>query len=113
MEFNGKSPMIQLKVSDITVGMACAADVMNKNGQLLIPENTPIEAKHIRLLKAWGFTELPIHENSESAKTLSAVVNLPSNDELERRFRQNIPSLPAVIEMKKILASGQFLRDKE
>lgn len=104
--------MNQFRVSDITVGMICAADVLNKNGQLLIPANTSIEEKHLRLLKAWGFTELPILENSGPGNTLSTVVIPPCNDELERRFRHNTPSLLAVIEMKRILGSGQFLRDE-
>ena len=104
--------MNQLRVSDITVGMVCAADILNKNGQLLIPANTSIEEKHLRLLKAWGFTELPILENSGTGNTLSTVITPPCNDELERRFRHNTPSLLAVIEMKRILGSGQFLRDE-
>ena len=104
--------MKQLRVSDITAGMVCAADILNKNGQLLIPESTPIEEKHLRLLKAWGFTELPILENSELGNTLSPVVNFPCNENIERRFRHNTPSLLAVIEMKRILGSCKFLRDK-
>ncbi len=102
--------MNQLRVNDITVGMVCAADILNKNGQLLIPANTSIEEKHLRLLKAWGFTELPIISSSEPAANQSTTATPPSTESLECRFRHNTPSLLAVIEMKKILGSGKFLR---
>ena len=102
--------MNQLKITDITAGMLCATDITNKNGQLLIPANTLIEEKHLRLLQAWGFTELPIIANSET-KALKTVSPATDNEEIERRFRLNNPTHHAIIEMKRILASGEFLRE--
>ena len=102
--------MKQLKISDITAGMLCATDISNKNGQLLIPVNTPIEEKHLRLLQAWGFTELPIISNRET-KALQTASPAADNEEIERRFRLNNLKLQAVIEMKRILTSGEFLRE--
>jgi hypothetical protein len=113
MEFEGTSTMNYQKVSDITAGMICAADISNKNGQLLIPRGTPIEEKHTRLLKAWGFTEIAIVKSIELSNAHDSLTNNPpTNEQLERRFKHNRSSLPAVIEIKKILSSGDLLGDK-
>ena len=87
--------------------MVCCGDVADKNGQILIPDNTPIEEKHLRLLKAWGITELNIINNSEPETVQTDTPSTGAeNTELLQRFILNKPHLPAVIEMKRILLSG-------
>ncbi|MBL4608116.1 MAG: hypothetical protein JKY01_09860 [Pseudomonadales bacterium] len=101
-----------MKIKEVTTGMICSSDVTSKSGQLLIPENTEILAKHLRLIKAWGITELPISVGDQRSEDTNTIANQASNEELERRFRYNVPSLPIVIEMKKILMCGEFLGNK-
>lgn len=90
--------------------MICAGDVVDKNGQMLIPDNTPIEERHLRLLKAWGITELNIiNKSGDETIQTDAPPTEAEDTELLQRFILNKPHLPAVIEMKKILLSGEFL----
>ena len=101
--------MAYLRVNEVTQGMICSADVSDKNGQLLIPENTCLEEKHLRLIKAWGVSELPILE--DGSKDSEKVAPSSTDAELEQRFIHCNALLPVVIEMKRILISGDFLRE--
>lgn len=91
--------------------MICESDISTISGQLLIPANSPIEKKHLRLFKAWGITEVPIlEESTDGVLEASNQLNAIANSDLERRFIFNSPSIPIVQEMKRILSTDHCIR---
>lgn len=57
--------MKKINVSKAQPGMILGKDVINKDGRLLYPVDTPIAQKEIRTLKMWGISEIIIQQQIE------------------------------------------------
>ena len=59
-------------------------DVLNPRGQVLIPTGTPIEAKHLRGLQAWGIKSVSVTLSSAPESVMEeAGITLMSSDEID------------------------------
>ncbi|MFO8033279.1 MAG: HDOD domain-containing protein [Desulfohalobiaceae bacterium] len=54
--------MVKIATQNLQPGMVTRQDIKDKNGRLILPENTSIEAKHLRMLKMWGIYEADIQQ---------------------------------------------------
>ena len=52
--------MAQLRVDQVQAGMELAADVLDRNGQLLIRAGTVVTDRELRLFKMWGVDALDV-----------------------------------------------------
>lgn len=52
--------MTLIACSNLKPGMTITDAVSGPDGRVLIPANTPVEARHLVLLRAWGISEVPI-----------------------------------------------------
>ncbi|MCP4675035.1 MAG: hypothetical protein GY854_05920 [Deltaproteobacteria bacterium] len=57
--------MALIQTDNMEPGMVLAADVHNRLGRLMLQAGTHIEIKHIRVLKAWGVTEVKIEGSDQ------------------------------------------------
>lgn len=58
--------MPKVDVADVEEGMTLASDVVNFNGQMLIPKGAQIVEKHLILLKTWGVEHIEIDQGEEA-----------------------------------------------
>lgn len=49
-----------LSIKEVKPGMKITQPVYNYQGQMLLPSNTVISERHMKLLKTWGVVELQI-----------------------------------------------------
>ncbi len=56
----GKGAMPVISREQLQTGMVLADSVLNPRGQILIPEGTSIEDKHLRGLKTWGIKNVTV-----------------------------------------------------
>jgi hypothetical protein len=52
--------MGKLNLDEIQPGMTLAADVLDRNGRILLKGGLSINEKHLKILKQWGVTEADI-----------------------------------------------------
>ncbi|MFW6179931.1 MAG: HDOD domain-containing protein [Desulfohalobiaceae bacterium] len=57
--------MVKIATQNIQPGMVTKQDIKDKNGRLILPQETSIEQKHIRMLKMWGIYEVDIEQEGE------------------------------------------------
>jgi hypothetical protein len=60
--------MPRVKLDGVSEGMVVAADVKNMDDMLLIPAGCALSARHIKMLRTWGVSEIQI-EGEESGST--------------------------------------------
>jgi hypothetical protein len=68
--------MGRLNLEDIQPGMVIAADVLDRNGRILLKTGLEINDKHLKILKQWGITDADIKGVSREEVTAAAVQNL-------------------------------------
>jgi hypothetical protein len=56
--------MGKLNLDQIQPGMVLAADVLDRNGRVLLKSGLEVIEKHLRILKQWGVTEADIKDVS-------------------------------------------------
>ena len=54
--------MKQIKVSDLGINAILSRDIKDRNGRLLLKENTVINDKRLKIIKAWGVTDVFIFD---------------------------------------------------
>ena len=100
--------MIRIKLDDLIPGMKIAGDVIDDNGRHLIKKQTVLTQKSIRILKAWGITEVDVFDGASNESGASSDTS-PGEDlvkKIERaliqRFMYNDLSHEAVQELLKL-----------
>jgi hypothetical protein len=68
--------MGRLNLAEIQPGMTLAADVLDRNGRVLLKTGLTINDKHLKILKQWGITDADIQGVSREEVTAAAVQHL-------------------------------------
>ncbi|MES9872311.1 MAG: hypothetical protein ABW146_04310 [Candidatus Sedimenticola sp. 6PFRAG7] len=81
-----KKQMEETVITDLDDGMTFAQDVVDSQGRILIAKGTPVQQKHIRILKSWGIERVRIIPPGPSTKTQT--VGNGSQSEFQRELQQ-------------------------
>jgi len=114
-------------IDDLTTGMVLAEDLHGPNGRLLLPKNTVLEDKHLRIFKIWGVTQVDIKGleqdscASASLESLDPEILEKSDHYAQRLFRFCDRSDPVVSELCRLatlrtaadLAAGKRVLEAE
>lgn len=78
--------MPKIEAQKAEEGMVLASDVLNLNGQLLMPKGTKLVEKHLWLFKTWGINHIDIVSQDGASST--------ANTELtDEEIRMHTPGL--------------------
>lgn len=58
---------MNITIDRIKEGMQLSENISNKFGQLLLPANTRLEKKHIKLLKTWGIQSIQVQDEEDAS----------------------------------------------
>jgi hypothetical protein len=97
--------MPKIKLDAVTEGMTVAADVKNMDDMLLAPAGCILTARHIKILRTWGISEIQIDGEEQGSTTLMTIapdVLHRLEDELMKIFWDFDPALPAQQEIFKL-----------
>ncbi len=95
--------MALIPTDKLESGMVLAADVNNRLGRLMLQAGTQIETKHIRILKAWGVTEVETEgEGKGDSEELDSAVLEQASDEVRDLFSHTDLEHPAVAELYRL-----------
>ncbi len=72
--------MAKISTQNVQPGMIVKKDIKDKNGRLLLPQNSQLEEKHIRILKIWGIYEVDIDQAEEEEEKNLQSSNLTVQD---------------------------------
>lgn len=61
--------MARVKVDALSEGMVVAADVKNMDDMLLLPAGCELTARHIKVLRTWGISEIQVEGGGPSGST--------------------------------------------
>jgi hypothetical protein len=81
--------MPRVKLDAVAEGMTVAADVKNMDDMLLIPAGAVLTARHIKILRTWGISEIQTDGEEEGSTTLMTIapdVLQKMQDELVKLF---------------------------
>jgi hypothetical protein len=70
-----KKKMPRIKTEELTEGMVVSADIKNMDNMLLIATGVTLSQRQIRILQAWGVTDVEV-QDSESAPNLDPLARL-------------------------------------
>lgn len=68
--------MGRLNLAEIQAGMVLAADVLDRNGRVLLKTGLSINDKHLKILKQWGIIDADIQGVSREEITAAGVQHL-------------------------------------
>ncbi|MBI5474627.1 MAG: hypothetical protein HY961_20000 [Ignavibacteriae bacterium] len=68
--------MGKLNLDEIQPGMVLAADVIDRNGRVLLKSGLEVNEKHLKILKQWGVTEADITGVDREVITAQATQSL-------------------------------------
>jgi hypothetical protein len=68
--------MGRLNLDEISAGMVLAANVLDRNGRILLKGGLEITDKHLTILKQWGVTDAEIKDMNRDEITAAAVQGL-------------------------------------
>ncbi len=98
--------MSAVKVSDLKVGQELELDIKLNSGAVLFKAAEKISFKHIKALKAWGFTEVAVVETQSDTRVENFQdSDLASDSTTEHIFSKSNHEDPAIIELKRISLS--------
>ncbi len=72
--------MTKIPTRNIHPGMIVKNDVKDRNGRILLPQNSSIEEKHIRVFKMWGIFEVDIEQSEDDSEEMLETSNLSSKE---------------------------------
>ena len=103
--------MPNISIDHLEAGMKLADAVLNPRGQVLIPEGTTIEPKHLRGLNAWGIKSVSVTLSSVPESVFeSSGITLLDESQIEAFitdffvFNENFKDEPFIEALKKIAA---------
>jgi hypothetical protein len=92
-----------VKVSDLKVGQEIESDIKFHNGIVLFKAAEKISSKHIKALKAWGFTEVGVVDRQSVSPLKNAGNSDPASDStIEHIFLKTNQEDPVIVELKRI-----------
>ena len=62
--------MPRVKLDSVTEGMVVTADVKNMDEMLLIPAGCELTARHVKILRTWGISEIQVDGAENDSTTL-------------------------------------------
>jgi hypothetical protein len=82
--------MGRLNLDEIQDGMVLAADVLDRNGRVLLKVGTQISNKHLMILRQWGVTDADIQGMSREEVNAKAVEGLDKDllAAVETKYRE-------------------------
>ncbi len=97
--------MPKIKLDAVIEGMTVAADVKNMDDMLLIPAGCVLTARHIKILRTWGISEIQTDGEDQGSTTLltlapDALAKL--DEELRKSFWEFDAPSPAQQEIFKL-----------
>lgn len=103
--------------------MVTRRDIKDRNGRLLLPQDTSIEQKHIRILKMWGIYEIEIEQGNDeqspndlqAASISKAQLNSAGKIISARYSRTNIdhPCIKELFKQHALTVAENLARGKE
>lgn len=103
--------MSAVKIADLEIGQKFESDIKFDSGTVLFKADEKISFKHIKALKAWGFTEVGVVETQNETKVKEIKNNAFSSDSTtEHIFSKSNNEDPVIIELKRI---SQNLKDSQ
>ncbi|HIJ95146.1 MAG TPA: hypothetical protein HPP94_05325 [Desulfuromonadales bacterium] len=109
--------MAQISIDDLAAGMVLKSVVNDRNGRLLLPADTELSDKHLKIFRTWGVTSADIDGVDGASEGSSASNALCSNDPQEieavralvaRRYIHNDPLHPMIAELIKICTTRKL-----
>jgi hypothetical protein len=97
--------MPKVKLDAVTEGMTVAADVKNMDDMLLVPAGCVLTARHIKILRTWGISEIQTDGEEQTSTTLMTIapeVLHRLEDELLSTFWEFDATSPAQNEIFKL-----------
>lgn len=58
----------KLRTKDLRSGTVLAEDIRDRSGRLLLPAGLTVRENHVRIMKAWGITEITIIMEGDSVE---------------------------------------------
>lgn len=68
--------MGRLNIDEVQAGMVLAADVIDRNGRVLLKSGLSVTDKHLTILKQWGITDADIQDVDREEITAKATEGL-------------------------------------
>jgi hypothetical protein len=69
--------MPKVKIDDLQEGMIVAADVRNIDDMLLLPAGAELTARHLKVLRSWGITEVTVQATHEAEDASDPLRRIP------------------------------------
>lgn len=57
--------MAKVKLDNLREGMVVTADVRNLDDMLLFPAGTELSARHLKVMRSWGISEVRVEDGDE------------------------------------------------
>jgi hypothetical protein len=106
--------MGRLNLAEIQPGMTLAADVLDRNGRVLLKTGLTVNDKHLKILKQWGVTDADIQGVSREEITTAAVQHLDqgalarTEERLHELFRNTDREHPFIKELFRLSVLRQM-----
>ena len=97
--------MVNVKLGKLEVGMVLSQNVKDRNGRVILTVGQKIAEKHLRILKAWGVTDVAVESPVNEDKVIASLGSFDAGavekveSEMKRLFRQADLRHPAVREL--------------
>lgn len=113
-DYNGNVRLISLliirddilpvvKVSDLKIGQEFESDIKFNNGTILFKAAEKISNKHIKALKAWGFTEVGVIASQDAKQSRVSNASAAASDSVIKHvFSKANKEDPVIIELIRI-----------
>lgn len=98
---------------DLVEGMALARPVVSPQGQMLAPKGTSLTARHIRLFRMWGVTEVDI-EGQGGGMVAASPLTEAERQAIEETIGQRFAGVldhPAMLEIARVATNLALTRD--
>lgn len=69
--------MPKVKIDGLQEGMIVAADVRNIDDMLLLPAGAELSARHLKVLRSWGITEVTVEASHQAEDASDPLRRLP------------------------------------
>ena len=83
-----------VKIKELTLGVVLSKDIKDVNGRLLLKASTVIEEKQLKILRAWGVTEVSVlnggrveSEDEVNLDEIDPAIREQVDQELDELFR--------------------------
>jgi hypothetical protein len=108
--------MNSVKIKLIREGMVTATEVKDRTGRILLASGKTLTSKHLKVLKAWGITEInimsPKESSSDSRQSAKSILVDPSIvKEMDKLFQFTDRRHPVVSEFYNLCLNRKAKED--